>query len=226
VIIGLQLTEFNQSPVDPHPSHLPRAVLFDMDGTLTEPLLDFTLIKREMGIGDVPILEALARLPEPARAEAVAVLMRHEDHAAENSTLNPGCTELLRWLDEAAVRVALVTRNSRRSVEVVMRRHALPFDVLVTRDDCVYKPSPDPLLLACRRLEVGPPDAWMVGDGSHDVQAGIAASIRTVWVSHGRQRDFPEEPWRVVRDLVELLGLLQSIDTRRSQRPQRTRREF
>ena len=117
---------------------------------------------------------------------------------------------MLRWLDDNGVKIALVTRNSRRSLDRVMRRHALPFDVMVTRDDCVYKPNPEPLLLACRRLEVAPADAWMVGDGSHDVQAGIAAQIRTVWVSHGRQREFPDVPWRIVRDLIELNEMLHS----------------
>src|SRR5205807_3799833 len=76
----------------------PEAVLFDMDGTLTEPMLDFPAIKAEMGIGTRPILEALAELTGPSRAAAEAVLLRHEEHAAENSTLNPGCREVLEWL--------------------------------------------------------------------------------------------------------------------------------
>ncbi len=41
---------------------LPRAMLFDMDGTLTAPFLDFDRIKSEMGIGNQPILEAIAKL--------------------------------------------------------------------------------------------------------------------------------------------------------------------
>ena len=192
----------------PPPPLLPRAVLFDMDGTLTQPMLDFPRIKREMGIGDRPILETLAKLDPEARCIAEAVLLRHEDHAADHSTLNPGCHDVLNWLDEHNVKIALVTRNSRRSLDRVMKRHNLPFDVMVTRDDCAYKPNPQPLLLACDRLAVAPADAWMVGDGSHDVQAGIAATVRTVWISHGRQRDFAEEPWRTVQDLIELLAML------------------
>jgi HAD superfamily hydrolase (TIGR01549 family) len=189
---------------------LPRAVLFDMDGTLTEPMLDFDAIKRDMGIGDRPILETLPMLDPEHRVRAADALRRHEDHAAENSRLNPGCAELLEWLASRGVGIALVTRNTRRSTDTVMRLHALPFDILVTRDDCVYKPNPAPLRLACQRLSIAPTDAWMVGDGSHDVQAGLAAGMRTVWISHGRQRDFPEEPWRVARDLIELRNMLQS----------------
>jgi FMN phosphatase YigB (HAD superfamily) len=48
----------------------------------------------------------------------------------------------------------------------------------------------------------------MVGDGVYDVAAGNAAGVRTVWISHGREREFDHVPWRTVRDLPELLTLL------------------
>src|SRR5256885_2252732 len=57
----------------------PRPPLFDMDGPLTRPPLDFPRIKAEMGIGNRPILEALAELSGPQRQQAQAVLHRHEE---------------------------------------------------------------------------------------------------------------------------------------------------
>ena len=52
----------------------PRALLFDMDGTLTEPALDFPAIKAAMGIPlQRPILEALAEMT-PERRAAVGFL--------------------------------------------------------------------------------------------------------------------------------------------------------
>jgi HAD superfamily hydrolase (TIGR01509 family) len=192
---------------------LPKAVLLDMDGTLTEPYLDFDRIKREMGIGSQPILEALAAMPPAKRVAAEAVLHRHEEDAAASSTLNPGCVELLAWLGEHQIETALVTRNSRRSVRTVFDRHGLQFDVCVTREDGKFKPDPAPLLLACRRLNVEPSDTWMVGDGYHDIDAGVAAGIRSVWVSHGKVRSFANAPWRTVRDLLELTELLRTCLT-------------
>lgn len=184
------------------------ALLFDMDGTLTQPLLDFPAIKAEMGIGDRPILESLARMDPELRAVAQAVLLRHESRAARQSTLNPGCADLLHWIRQRQIPIALVTRNSRQSVDVVLTRHGLAIDVLVTRDDGIFKPDPAPLLLACQRLNATPSLAWMIGDGSYDVAAGVAAGMKTVWLSHGRIRDFPAIPWRTVTDLHELLNLL------------------
>jgi HAD superfamily hydrolase (TIGR01549 family) len=189
---------------------LPRAILFDMDGTLTEPMLDFPRIKSEMGIGDRPILEALVEMSESDRAEAEAVLHRHEEIAAAGSTLNPCCRELLDWLDENGIRTALITRNSTASVKTVIERHGLRIDLTLSRADARPKPDPHALHEACRRLEVCEQDVWMVGDGPYDVEAGNAARIPTVWLSHGREKPFAAEPWKVVRDLGELLRMLQT----------------
>ena len=190
----------------------PRAVLFDMDGTLTEPMLDFPRIKAEMGIGTRPILEALAEMNEAQRRHAEAVLLRHEELAAAASTLNPGCTELLNLLSELGISAALITRNSRLSVRTVLERHRLPITVLVTRDDGRFKPDPEPLCIACRNLGVRESEAWMVGDGQYDVEAGLAAGVRTVWVSHGRERFFAATPWQVARDLFDVAALVRGGD--------------
>lgn len=188
----------------------PSALLLDMDGTLTEPLLDFPRIKAEMNIGDRPILEAIAEMSPEARQLAEAVLLRHEEEAAARSTLNPGCRELLEWIDETNLPAAVITRNSLVSVTTVLGIHGLHFEVLVTREDGKYKPDPAPLQLACEKLGAELARAWMVGDGQYDVEAGLAAGCATVWVSHGRQKPFAAEPWRTVRDLRELTALLRA----------------
>lgn len=187
----------------------PSALLFDMDGTLTTPMLDFRAIKAEMGIGTQPILEALALMDAARRGAAVEVLHRHEETAAEASTLNPGCRELLDWVQAQQIPIALITRNSRRSVDVVLRRHGLHIPVLITRDDGLFKPDPAPLRLACEKLGLNDlSSVWMIGDGRYDIEAGIAAGARTVWISHGKTRDFPANPWKSLPNLPALLNEL------------------
>jgi HAD superfamily hydrolase (TIGR01549 family) len=187
---------------------LPRAILFDMDGTLIELVLDFPKIRQEMGIGDRPILEGLAELDEGQQPSARSILERHEEFAAQSCALGRGCGELLEWIARRQIRLALITRNSRRSAAMVVQRHELAIEVLITREDCAFKPHPAPLLLACQRLGVAPAEAWMVGDGQYDVEAGHAAGIATVWLSHGRTRSFAAEPWKTVADLHGLVDLL------------------
>lgn len=163
-----------------------------------------------MGIGQEAILEALAKMSKTARDCAEAILHRHEEEAARLSTLNPGCREVLALLDAERIGTALITRNSGASVKTVLATHGLAIDVLISREDAAPKPDPEPLLLACEHLKINPAEAWMVGDGEYDVRAGVRAGIRTVWISHRRDRHFPEAPWRTVVDLWELMDLLRS----------------
>jgi HAD superfamily hydrolase (TIGR01509 family) len=190
---------------------MPRGLIFDMDGTLTEPLLDFPKIKAELGIGDRPILEAIGSMNEQDRARAEIILHRHEDLAARDSVLNAGCGELLHWIESRSIPWAIVTRNSARCARNVLEKHAIAIETLVTRDDGLFKPHPAPLLLACERMKVTPAEVWMIGDGQYDVEAGNGAGIRTVWLSHGRNKFFDAEPWKIVADLPELHRLLKDL---------------
>jgi HAD superfamily hydrolase (TIGR01509 family) len=180
-----------------------------MDGTLTCPFLDFDAIRAEMGISG-PILEAMRRMTPDKRRAAQEILDRHESRAAADSTLNDGCDRLLAFLRQHRIRSALITRNSRSSVDIVLDRHGIheQFDLLISRELTPTKPHPFPLLHACESLEVDPRDAWMVGDGSHDIEAGNAAGIRTVWISHRQPRDFDAVPTHEVATLGELMALL------------------
>jgi HAD superfamily hydrolase (TIGR01549 family) len=200
------VTDSAESLVPPH------AVLFDLDGTLTCPLLDFERIRRDMGIAaGLPILEAMSRMGEPARAGANEILLRHEREAALAAALNPGCHEVLHFLRERGTPMAVITRNSLDSTRIVLETHRIAIKVLVTREDEPYKPRPEPVFLALERLGVNthPEHIWMVGDGEHDIAAANAAGIRSIWLSHGRERAFPSRPSLEIPDLFQLLRLLQ-----------------
>jgi len=186
-----------------------RAVLFDLDGTLTRPFLDFARIRADVGLPE-PLLESMLALPDgPERRRAFAVLERHETEAAERSTLNDGARELL---DALAARfpLGLVTRNSRRSTLRTLEKHGLAFHGVMTRDDGPTKPRPDPLLELCRRFDVPPAEALMVGDFRLDVEAGRAAGARTVLLTNGRPAPWIDEvrPDHVIHRLGELPRIL------------------
>jgi HAD superfamily hydrolase (TIGR01549 family) len=187
----------------------PKGLLFDMDGTLTRPMLDFEAIRDEIGIRG-PILEAIRHFSDIERARAGAILDRHERHAAEQSELNEGCVELLEWTTARGWPRAIVTRNSQSSVEIVIRKHGLSFDAVVHRENAPHKPDPRALHVACTMLKLTCRDVWMVGDGSHDIEAGRAAGVPTVWISHGQARPFTAEPTCTFESLVDLLKLLQA----------------
>jgi HAD superfamily hydrolase (TIGR01549 family) len=161
-----------------------------------------------MGIGQRPILEAMDAMPADARHRALKVLLAAEERAAAESGLAEGASELLGLMRSGGIASALITRNSRSSVDTVLARHALRFDALVTREDGLYKPHPRAVLLACEMLGVAANEAWMVGDGQYDVEAGLAAGCPTVWLSHGRPKPFAAQPWKTVDNLAVLTAVL------------------
>jgi HAD superfamily hydrolase (TIGR01549 family) len=189
-----------------------RAVIFDMDGTLTRPTLDFPAIRAEIGLGE-PLLESMLALAAgPERDRAFAILERHEERAAEVSELNDDVPEVLSFLGSRKVPAALVTRNSRASVRRVLEKHRLGFDVVVTREDAPAKPRPEPLWLICERLGVAPDAALMVGDFKLDILAGRNAGTRTALLTNGGPAKFLPEapPDHVLPRLGELRALFRS----------------
>jgi HAD superfamily hydrolase (TIGR01549 family) len=186
-----------------------RAVIFDMDGTITRPYLNFREIRARIGVVE-PLLENMLALPEgPERERAFRILEEFEHDAAERSELNDDVPEVLAFLRERGVPAALVTRNSRRSVRRVLERHGLAFSLVVTREDAPAKPRPEPLWLICQTLEVLPAQALMVGDFTHDVVAGRNAGTRTALLTNGKAAvDLGEiSPDHVLGRLSELQAL-------------------
>jgi len=171
-----------------------RGVIFDLDGTLVLSDLDFARIRAEIGIAEpTPVLEFLEQQPPAVRRRGMAILAAHEGEAARRAGFNDGAGELLELLRQHKLKTAIVTRNSRECVEIVMRNLGFTVDAIVARSDAPPKPSPRPLLLACRRLDLQPHEVIFVGDYAFDRQAGANAGIKTYIVCNGREPELPDE---------------------------------
>jgi HAD superfamily hydrolase (TIGR01509 family) len=159
-----------------------RCVLFDMDGTLYDSGIDFLAIRDRLELPQDgrPILEQLREASPDVHARGIELLHAAEAEGAANGQLIPGTRELLSWLQERNILCALVTNNSRRSVDVILAAHPLSFDLILTRDDAATKPSPDLFLLALDRLDCRPSEAAAVGDTHLDALAAHRAGIREI----------------------------------------------
>ncbi len=170
-----------------------KAVLFDFDGTLTQPgALDFQTVKSAIGCPpDQPILEFIASLRDDARqAEAHAILHAMELKAARQSRPNGGVDDLLRYLKRHRLPIGMLTRNSLESVMTALQQFSHlsidDFDVVITRDDPVRpKPHPDGVLLAAERFHVEPREILLVGDFHFDIEAGRRAGALTAFLEGG-----------------------------------------
>jgi HAD superfamily hydrolase (TIGR01509 family) len=187
------------------------AVIFDLDGTLTVPYLDFDAIRAEIGIASGPILEALTAMDATTRRQAEGIVRRHEEEAAIHSVLQDGAAEVVAACRRRGHPVAILTRNARVFVDRVLGDHGILVDAIRTRNDGAIKPSPLPVLSICLELEADPRRSWVVGDYLFDIQSGRDAGTKTVlMIGTGEPPAFAGEADYVIRKLPDLLSILES----------------
>jgi HAD superfamily hydrolase (TIGR01509 family) len=133
-----------------------RAVLFDLDGTLVDSTYDWPAIRAQLGVTGASIIDQLNGLPEPERGSRWAELEAIEARATDSATLQPGTHELLGLLAENGLATALVTNNNQANTRRLLDRFGLDFDLVLTRDAGLWKPSGAPFAEAARRLGLPP----------------------------------------------------------------------
>jgi HAD superfamily hydrolase (TIGR01509 family) len=191
-----------------------KAVIFDLDGTLVKCDLDFDRIKEEMGNIRGPILEHLEALPPGEKKRAEGILVRHELEAARTAVLNEGAPKLLDYLKQRGIKKGIVTRNSRRSVEIVRAKHGLDFEVVITREDAVRpKPSGEPLRLVLERLGLRNEEALFIGDYHFDMLSGKEAGVKTILLKEEEEVGW-ESDYRV-KSLLEVIPIIEEYDRKR-----------
>ena len=190
---------------------LPKAILFDLDGTLCDSLPDISwaLNEARVDMGLTPVADGQVKVwvgggaallvarslglddeRDPAVAPLLATFLRHyEAHAADESKLYPGVPELLDFLEARGVLIACTTnkpasaaRNLLAALDVLAR-----LDALVTPETCGGAKKPDPRFMATAltKLGVEAKDALVVGDAVQDVLAAKSAGIRCVAILGG-----------------------------------------
>jgi len=187
-------------------------VIFDLDGTLTVPNLDFDLLREKIGVGPEPVLEHIEGLEGEAAGHAWRILEAWEAQGAQEASLADGVHECMDYLEAEGIRKAVLTRNSRQSTDIVLGRFGLSFDAIVAREDAAPKPSPEPVLLLSRKLETTAGEVVMVGDYLFDVQAGNRAGARTVLLVHGEVPDYAGQADYVISSLRELIPILEGLN--------------
>ena len=188
-----------------HPPPAAEAFIFDLDGTLTIPQLDFEAIREEMGIAGGPLLEELERLDGEAAALAWNVLESHEERAARTATLQPGARQVLTELRRRRLPTAILTRNSRQSLDTVLRRHHIEVDKSLSREEAPVKPSPKPVLILCEELGVPPEKTYVTGDYIFDIQSARGAGAVSVLLMNPKNSMFSEQADLKIANLMEIL---------------------
>jgi len=187
--------------------------LFDMDGTLTCAMHDFDAMRAELSLpAGVPILEALAAMPEKLAHEKHQALDKMELDMAADATPQPGSVELLEQLVSQGAKLGIVTRNGKQIAEVTLAAcgldHFFTADTIISRDCCAAKPDPAGINLLLSRWDASSADAVMVGDYLFDLESGRNAGVATVHMDVESQFAWPDMTDVNVGSLAQLLKLI------------------
>jgi phosphoglycolate phosphatase len=196
-----------------------RAVLIDLDGTLLDTVPDLAAAVNAMredfalaplslervasyvGKGaDVLVHRALTdRLDGEADADRFAsgreAFYRHyRVFNGRAARVYPGVLEALDELRAKGLPLACVTNKPREFTLTLLACVGLMerFAVVVSGDDAASKkPAAEPMLLACRQLDVSPRHAAVIGDSANDVAAARAAGCPVIVVETGYNEGQP-----------------------------------
>jgi 2-phosphoglycolate phosphatase len=197
------------------------AVLFDLDGTLadTAPDLGAALnrVRRDRGLEPVPLAQlrpyasrgargligaGMAVVPGEAAYEDLreAFLAHYAAALCVETTLFADVEAILSALDARALPWGIVTNKATRYTIPLLASLRLDTRAaaVVCGDTLPYaKPHPAPLTEAATRLGVAAARCVYVGDARRDIEAGIAAGMRTLVARWGYiEPDDAPESWR------------------------------
>ena len=220
------------------PSSLPapRAVLFDLDGTLADTAPDLAAavnwMRTERGLEPTPYAILRPTASAGARGMIGAAFglapgdegfeelrdqwfARYQSAMAVHSTLFDGVADLLDGITAAGMAWGLVTNKSARFTDPLVPMIGLAHAGCVISGDTTphSKPHPAPLLEAARRLGIDPAHCWYVGDDQRDVEAGSAAGMVTVACNWGYCGAIEPSTWGADYLLDTPTDLLQTLRT-------------
>ncbi len=183
-----------------------KAVVFDMDGTLTdtERLLQIawgeaiTKLGYPLEPGRTLLLRSLARPLQKEKfckwygddfpymeVRRVRDGIYEELLKEQGLVLKPGAEELLQWLAENGYMAALATASASEKAERYLELLGIrKFFTNVTCFDMVKKgkPAPDTYLAACSMLGVLPEEAVAVEDSPNGIRSAYSAGCRVIMV--------------------------------------------
>lgn len=191
-----------------------RAWVFDLDGTLTRPVHDFTYIRRSLGIPqDTDILNYISQQPCEIQCTLNAHLDELETHYAAQAQPAEGVIECLNYLKAQQCRLGILTRNTKElamlSINAIGAEAFFQAEDVLGREDIKPKPAPDGINMLLNQWNEKSEAGVMVGDFLFDLLSGRAAGVLTVHTDE-RDRHWPEVTDFRVKDLRELISLFKS----------------
>ncbi|MBW7989897.1 MAG: HAD family hydrolase [Planctomycetes bacterium] len=188
-----------------------KAVIFDLDGTITQPFFNFDDIREEIGLArdSGPILELMENMTVQQRQDAEKILHYHEQKAVTESKLNANAKQTLSALRTAGIHIGVLTRNKRENALAIAQKHELKFDMVIGREDGPVKPDAFGVLRICEQFGVEPKETMLVGDYLFDLLCAKAAgAVAVLLANHNQAGEFIEHADFCVEDISRILEII------------------
>ena len=189
-----------------------KAVIFDLDGTITQPYFDFDAIREEMGLerDSGPVWEVMEKMTPQQRREAEEILHLHEQRAVVESKLNAGAKQTLQALRQAGIHIGILTRNRKANAIAVAEKHSLKFDAVIGREDGPAKPDAFGVLQICKQFSVSPNETLLVGDYLYDLLCAKAAgAVAVLLTNHNNVDKFAEHADFTIEKIDQILQIIE-----------------
>ncbi|WP_042476580.1 pyrophosphatase PpaX [Bacillus ndiopicus] len=207
-----------------------KALLFDFDGTLlnTNELIiqTFMHVLEEKFPGQYspkdcikflgPSLhETFNEIAPDAVDEMVASYRKWNlEHHDQLVTQYDGVVSTLEKLHAQGIRLTIV--STKRSEMVKRGLNVLGieqlFEHIIGYDSVQHvKPHPEPILLALQKMQLAKEDVIMIGDNSHDIEAGHNAGVKTAGVAWSfKGEDYLQQfsPTYMLQHMTDLLTIV------------------
>ena len=209
-----------------------KTFIFDIDGTLIDNTrtileglevayhtilkekMDEKIVRKQLGRRMKDITSAL-RIP-PLLQDAFIEKSRsyRETKGRQGTFLIPGTRLLLKTLKLRKCKLGIVSAKRRNKIQEDLDYYQIGhfFDIIIGAEDCsIHKPSPDPIIKACRLLRIKPTPKTVayIGDTVFDIQAAKAANVFSVGMLYGvhGQYLFSSSPDLTTFRILDLLDL-------------------
>lgn len=216
----------------------PKAILFDLDGTLADTAPDLggaiNIMRQKRAMPALPIadLRQMASsgsrgllasgfnlTPEDANfAEYQAEFLDiYRKNLVEDTVFFDGVADVIHTLAKKNIAWGVVTNKAKRFTDPLMaeleKRYDLPKSAVIVSGDTTAhaKPHPAPMQYALEGLHLSAADVVYVGDDLRDIQAAQAVNMRSVAALYGYLGEHAPDLWgadEVIYAPLELLNFL------------------
>ena len=186
-----------------------KGIIFDMDGTLTVPEINFNIIREKLGVPKgVDLLEYAKNLTIPQQKDYFKTIEHYEEESLNRLRFQKDVKDVLEYFSSLGIKLGIVTRNTEKHSDIVLQKLEINFNPVLTREFEHFKPSPEPIFHILKIWKMKKEDALIVGDFKDDIISGKNAGISTCFFENKSKVSYSDIADFTVKSYIDLKELI------------------